>query len=70
MKSFSWTDIRPTIRLLLKRHLSRISDTYPAGRERGCPEYGIAQAEGEIIVTLDADGETPPEEINKFIRRF
>jgi glycosyltransferase involved in cell wall biosynthesis len=31
-------------------------------------QYGINQAKGEIIVTLDADGETPPEEIGLFIK--
>jgi glycosyltransferase involved in cell wall biosynthesis len=29
--------------------------------------YGIQQASGEIIVTLDADGQTNPEEIERFI---
>jgi glycosyltransferase involved in cell wall biosynthesis len=38
------------------------------GRGKGdALKFGIAQAQGDIIVTLDADGETPPEEINKFI---
>ena len=31
-------------------------------------KYGVAQATGDIIVTLDADGETPPEEIDHFIQ--
>jgi glycosyltransferase involved in cell wall biosynthesis len=30
--------------------------------------YGIQQAKGEIIVTLDADGETPPEEMGLFVK--
>jgi glycosyltransferase involved in cell wall biosynthesis len=30
-------------------------------------KFGVQQAVGEIIVTLDADGETPPEEMNNFI---
>jgi glycosyltransferase involved in cell wall biosynthesis len=29
--------------------------------------YGIQNAAGEIIITLDADGETDPREMNKFI---
>jgi len=31
-------------------------------------KLGIDAAKGEIIVTLDADGETPPAEIERFIR--
>jgi glycosyltransferase involved in cell wall biosynthesis len=31
-------------------------------------KFGIAAAKGEIIVTLDADGETPPAAIERFIR--
>jgi glycosyltransferase involved in cell wall biosynthesis len=31
-------------------------------------KYGVGQAKGEIIVTLDADGETPPDEIESFIQ--
>jgi glycosyltransferase involved in cell wall biosynthesis len=31
-------------------------------------KFGVGQAKGEIIVTLDADGETPPEEIESFIQ--
>lgn len=30
-------------------------------------KYGVNEAKGEIIVTLDADGETPPEIIESFI---
>lgn len=30
-------------------------------------KYGVAQASGEIIVTLDADGQTSPEDIDRFI---
>ena len=30
-------------------------------------KFGVLQAMGEIIVMLDADGETPPQEINNFI---
>jgi glycosyltransferase involved in cell wall biosynthesis len=29
---------------------------------------GVQQATGDIIVTLDADGETPPEEIDQFVK--
>ena len=31
-------------------------------------KYGVEQATGEIIVTLDADGETPPEEMDRFVQ--
>ena len=29
---------------------------------------GISEAKGQIIITLDADGETPPEEMDNFVR--
>jgi glycosyltransferase involved in cell wall biosynthesis len=41
--------------------------TQPGKGKGDALKYGIGQASGEIIVTLDADGETPPEEINRFI---
>ena len=31
-------------------------------------KLGVNEAKGEIIVTLDADGETPPEELEHFIK--
>lgn len=50
-------EIRPEIRVLYQ------SDTGKGDALR----YGIQQASGEIIVTVDADGSTNPEEIPKFI---
>ena len=39
------------------------------GRGKGdALKYGVEKATGDIIVTLDADGETPPEEIDHFIQ--
>ncbi len=50
-------EIRPEIKVL-----------YQPGKGKGSAlRYGIQQARGEIIVTLDADGSTDPEEIPKFI---
>jgi glycosyltransferase involved in cell wall biosynthesis len=49
--------IRPEIRVLYQPDKGK-------GNALG---YGMQQASGEIIVTLDADGSTDPEEIPKFI---
>jgi glycosyltransferase involved in cell wall biosynthesis len=39
------------------------------GRGKGnALKYGVQQALGDIIVTIDADGETPPEEIGNFVK--
>ncbi len=49
--------IRPDTRIL-----------YQPGRGKAnAMEYGIKQATGEIIVTIDADGETDPSDIPRFI---
>ena len=49
--------IRPEIKVL-----------YQPGKGKGdALKYGIQQATGDIVVTLDADGSTNPEEIPKFI---
>ena len=49
--------LRPDVRVL-----------YQPGRGKGdALRYGIEQATGEIIVTLDADGETDPEDMPRFI---
>lgn len=49
--------------------LPRTRILYQPARGKGdALRYGIQQATGEIIVTLDADGETPPEEIEHFIQ--
>lgn len=50
--------LRPDIRVL-----------YQPGRGKGdALRYGCQQAQGEIIVTLDGDGETDPTEIPRFIQ--
>ncbi len=50
-------ELRPEIRII-----------YQQGKGKGdALKYGIQQATGEIIVTLDADGTTDPEEMPKFI---
>ena len=50
-------EIRPEVKVL-----------YQPDRGKGnALGYGMQQASGEIIVTLDADGSTDPEEIPKFI---
>ncbi|MBA7506259.1 Undecaprenyl-phosphate mannosyltransferase [subsurface metagenome] len=49
--------LRPNIRIL-----------YQPGRGKGdALKYGCKHAQGDIIVTLDADGTTDPKEIPKFI---
>lgn len=49
--------LRPDIKVL-----------YQPGKGKGdALKYGVRQASGDIIVTLDADGETPPEDIYRFI---
>jgi glycosyltransferase involved in cell wall biosynthesis len=49
--------LRPDIKVL-----------YQPGKGKGdALRYGIENATGDIIVTLDADGATPPEEMQKFI---
>jgi glycosyltransferase involved in cell wall biosynthesis len=42
--------------------------TQPAKGKGDALKYGVRQAKGEIIVTLDADGETPPQELENFIK--
>lgn len=51
-------EIRPEVRVLYQPD---------KGKGNGL-RYGIQQASGEIVVTLDADGSTDPEEIPKFIK--
>lgn len=49
------------------RHDIRI--IYQPGKGKGdAVRYGVEQSIGDIIVTMDADGETPPEEIGRFIK--
>jgi glycosyltransferase involved in cell wall biosynthesis len=41
---------------------------YQPGKGKGnALKFGVQRASGDIIVTLDADGQTDPEEISKFI---
>lgn len=49
--------LRPEIKIL----------SQPGKGKGAALKFGVQHATGEIIVTLDADGETPPEEINSFI---
>ena len=50
-------ELQPNIRVL-----------YQPGRGKGdALRYGIQEAQGDIIVTLDADGETDPNEVFRFI---
>ncbi len=50
-------EIRPGIKVL-----------YQPGKGKGdAIKYGVQQAAGDIVVTLDADGETGPEDIPRFI---
>ena len=49
--------INPDIRILCQ----------PGHGKANALEYGVKQATGEIIVTLDADGETDPSDISRFI---
>jgi glycosyltransferase involved in cell wall biosynthesis len=45
-----------------------INAVYQPGKGKGdALKYGIEQSNGDIIVTLDADGATNPEEMNKFV---
>ena len=49
--------LRPNIRIL-----------HQPGKGKGdALKYGVGQAAGDIVVTLDADGETDPEDISRFI---
>ena len=49
--------LRPDIRIV-----------YQPGRGKGdALRHGIQEAKGEIIITLDADGQTDPSEIGKFV---
>jgi glycosyltransferase involved in cell wall biosynthesis len=51
------TELRPDVRVL-----------YQPGRGKGdALRYGIEQANGAVIVTLDADGTTDPEDMPRFI---
>ena len=48
---------------------SDIKVLYQPGKGKGdALKYGVREASGDIIVTLDADGETPPEDIHRFIK--
>lgn len=49
--------LRPEIKIL----------SQPGKGKGSAMKFGVQQAIGEIIIMLDADGETPPEEMNNFI---
>ena len=54
---------------IAKNICSRVRVLYQQGKGKGdALTYGVNEASGEIIVTLDADGETPPEEIELFVK--
>jgi glycosyltransferase involved in cell wall biosynthesis len=54
---------------LAKRLCSNIHILYQPGNGKGdALKYGFKHAQGDIIVTLDADGNTDPEEMPKFIK--
>jgi glycosyltransferase involved in cell wall biosynthesis len=49
--------------------LPKVRVLYQTGKGKGdALKLGINEANGEIIVTLDADGETPPKEIERFVQ--
>jgi glycosyltransferase involved in cell wall biosynthesis len=53
---------------VVKNLCPRIRVLYQTGKGKGdALKLGVKEACGEIIITLDADGETPPEEIENFI---
>ena len=53
---------------LAKRLRPKIRILYQPGKGKGdALRYGIKHASGDIVVTLDADGATNPEEMHKFI---
>jgi glycosyltransferase involved in cell wall biosynthesis len=54
---------------IAKQLCPRIRVLYQTGKGKGdALKLGINEAKGEIIVTIDADGETPPEYIESFIK--
>jgi glycosyltransferase involved in cell wall biosynthesis len=54
---------------IAKQLCPRIRVLYQTGKGKGdALKLGINEAKGEIIVTIDADGETPPEYIESFVK--
>jgi glycosyltransferase involved in cell wall biosynthesis len=54
---------------IAKQLCPRIRVLYQTGKGKGdALKLGINEAKGEIIVTIDADGETPPEYIGSFVK--
>jgi glycosyltransferase involved in cell wall biosynthesis len=54
---------------IAKQLCPRIRVLYQTGKGKGdALKLGINEAKGEIVVTIDADGETPPEYIGSFIK--
>jgi glycosyltransferase involved in cell wall biosynthesis len=51
-----------------KKICPEIKVLYQPGKGKGdALRYGVREAKGNIVITLDADGETPPTEIGHFI---
>ena len=54
---------------IAKQLCPRIRVLYQTGKGKGdALKLGITEANSEIIVTIDADGETPPEYIGSFVK--
>jgi glycosyltransferase involved in cell wall biosynthesis len=54
---------------IAKKLCPRIRILYQSGKGKGdALKLGINEAKGDIVVTIDADGETPPEYIINFIQ--
>jgi glycosyltransferase involved in cell wall biosynthesis len=54
---------------MAKRLCPRIKVLTQPGKGKGeALKYGVQQAKGDIIVTIDADGETPPDEAGLFVQ--
>ena len=54
---------------IAKQLCPRIRVLYQTGKGKGdALKLGINEAKGEIVVTIDADGETPPEYIESFVK--
>ncbi|HAS28381.1 MAG TPA: glycosyl transferase, partial [Dehalococcoidia bacterium] len=59
------TDDTIAVAKTLKPHIKIVSQ--PGKGKGDALKFGIAQATGEIIVTLDADGSTDPADLSKYI---
>jgi len=51
-----------------KKLCPKIRVLYQSGKGKGdAIKFGVSQATGDIIITLDADGQTNPDDIDRFI---